>query len=198
MSSSSKGNNQEVGSIDLVSEQLESSRKSKKGQILNYLLRSFSLLNRVSIDDFSMTDKELAKLASSSGHGLNIVREIVEDFLRRLRYYREFLANIKIKWHHDPATLFRKVRIYLHKTHKLAPVFDYNRAKVNLKKLHAVFWRCGRWRQISTQLAIVIYLTDRRRKGDSYERNLLKDNVRAITNCSAYAFYRTKENLKIK
>lgn len=91
--------------------------------------------------------------------------------------------------------LNRKVRIYLHKVHRIAPVFDYNRAKKNLGILQTFLSQNSFWPQISTQIAIVIYATD---KNSNNDKKLLQKNIRTLCNCSAYAFHRTKNMLNIE
>ncbi|MFX1393520.1 MAG: hypothetical protein ACFFAH_08090 [Promethearchaeota archaeon] len=82
----------------------------------------------------------------------------------------------------------------LHKHYRIAPVFDYNRARANLKTLHKLCSIEAFWPQIPTQIATVIYITDYKSKNDE---KLFQKNLRALCGCSAYAFHRTRNMLKL-
>jgi hypothetical protein len=89
----------------------------------------------------------------------------------------------------------RKSRIYLHKVHHLAPVFDYGRAVVNLRSLCRLFSQENFFPLVSTQLAIVIYITDELDK--NAPKKLMQKNIRYVCSCSAYAFHMAKNRLNI-
>jgi hypothetical protein len=103
-----------------------------------------------------------------------------------------------MKWEHDLKKLNRKARIQLHRIYRFAPVFNYNRARKNLEILHVALNRKLFWPQINTQLAIVIYVTDKNDKNLQNNERILQKNIRALCNCSAYAFHRTRNILNIK
>jgi hypothetical protein len=94
--------------------------------------------------------------------------------------------------------MLSKAKIYLHKAHKMFPVFNYNRAKVNLKALHKFFALEGFWPKISTQIAIVIYITDILDTSSSFSGRLIQKNLRVLCDCSAYAFHRTRNIMKLR
>jgi hypothetical protein len=83
--------------------------------------------------------------------------------------------------------------IYLRKLHRLAPIFDFPRAKENARILkHKLDVRCF-MPQFTTQLAIVLYVTDL--NDLSMETVVKQSNLRILCNCSAYAFHRTRNRL---
>jgi len=138
----------------------------------------------------TLSDEQYRQISKEANIREFLVREIIEEFLMHLYDFKQFWKNVNIKWNHRQNLLYSKVRIYLHKLYRLAPVFDYNRAKTNLRILHRFFHRANYWPRISTQLAMVIYITD---KNDPLpNKNLRAQNIRVLANCSAYAFYRTR------
>jgi GTP-sensing pleiotropic transcriptional regulator CodY len=122
-----------------------------------------------------------------------LVKIIIEEFLQELQNFRKFWKHCNIKWNHRKERVFAKVRIYLHKLHRIAPVFDYRRARKNLNIFHKFLRMEHFWPQISTQLAIVIYITD---LNDSEHQDRLRiQNIRMLVNSSAYAFYGIRKRL---
>ena len=165
--------------------------------IINNLLRSFSVCNTYNhiVGALEKSDYiELSKLVSAPSL---IVKGIVEKFLKNMMYFEKFLRSCEFKSRHKPHKRYRYVRIYLHKIHRIAPVFNYKRAKQYLKLLHKLLDIRQFWPQFTTQIAIVIYITDKIDKSNQYSKKLLQKNIRAICSCSAYAFHRTRNFLHI-
>ncbi|TFG00562.1 MAG: hypothetical protein EU542_07955 [Promethearchaeota archaeon] len=160
--------------------------------VLKTLFQSHSITKdreeAVMLDGFS--DTTYRQISMDSNIQEFLVREIIEKFLFQFNYFRRFWKSSHIQWSHRQNRIYSKVRIYLHKVYKLAPVFDYSRAKTNLKILQRFFQISSFWPRISTQLAMVIYLTDLKDKLS--KKKLLMQNIRVLIDCSAYAFYRTK------
>ncbi|GAH62568.1 unnamed protein product [marine sediment metagenome] len=50
---------------------------------------------------------------------------------------------------------------------------------------------------MSTQIAIVIYITDKNDESFPENEKILQKNIRTLCNSSAYAFHRTRNILKI-
>jgi len=122
-----------------------------------------------------------------------LVKSIIERFLEQLYYYRKFWKNCHIAWNHQKNRILPKIRIYLHKLYRLAPVFDYRRARTNLRIFHIFLRRENFWPHISTQLAIVIYITDV--NDTQKEKELRNQNIRMLASSSAYAFYGVRKRL---
>jgi len=137
-----------------------------------------------------LSDDTYRQISEESNIQEFLVRDIIEKFFAQFYYFRKFWKRSHIHWRYKQNRIYSKVRIYLHKVYKLAPVFDYPRAKTNLKILQQFFQIASFWPRISTQLAMVIYLTDL--NDPLSTKNLLMQNIRVLMDCSAYAFYRTK------
>lgn len=158
--------------------------------ILNYLFRNFSFA----------TSKENVRVITISEYdkiseALNVPKPLVHKFISRflvdLQLFKNFLVD-------NPEILKsknqdRKIRIYLHKLHRLAPIFDYKRARENAqilkKKLDHLFF----WPQVMTQIATIIFITDILDKDTTPK--MIQANLRTLCSCSAYAFHRTRNKV---
>ena len=126
-----------------------------------------------------------------------LVLDIVSKFLIEIKTFSEMLRSGYIAWTPEKKRLYRKVRVYLHKAHKIAPIFDYQRAKKNLELLHILLARNYFWPHITTQLALVIFVTDRNDSNLPFNNYILQKNLRSFCSCSAYAFHMARNKLKI-
>ena len=169
---------------------------SVKKAILNYFFRCESLLDSagkvIKLNYFLV--ENVAKETQTSSY---LVLKTMEEFLKRVTYFKQFLGSGLIAWAPSKQKLLRKVRVYLHKAYKLAPVFDYDRAKKNLELLHVLLNRNFFWPHFTTQLALVIFVTDRNDPDLPNNDFILQKNVRALCSCSAYAFHMARNKLGI-
>jgi hypothetical protein len=179
-----------------IESSLELPEKELKARFLNVFLRNFSVLYKGKICQ-SLKDDDLKLLSSMTNISRPTVQVNVEEFLCNLINLEKFFHDYKMKWPHEPAKLYRKARIQLHRIYRFAPVFNYDRARKNLEILHSVLKKKLFWPQINTQIAIVIYVTDINDKSFHDNERLLQKNIRALCNCSAYAFHRTRNILNI-
>lgn len=180
-----------VGSQDGLSE-----RFLAKKTILDYFFRSESLLD-VTGKIVRLNSFFVERIAKETQISRNLVLEAMEEFLERVIYFRQFLESGHITWAPKKQQLYRKVRVYLHKTYKVAPVFDYQRAKKNLELLHVLLGRKFFWPHVPTQLALVIFVTDRNDSNLANNNFILQKNIRALCSCSAYAFHMARNKLGI-
>jgi len=174
----------------------DTNSKNIKASILDYLLRNLSLYKK---NSEKISDSFLKEVYSVLPEEFliphPIINYLLENFLTNLKYFRDLLRNCKIKWYKkDSKGRYRHVKIYMHKLHRLAPIFDYKRACSNLETLHKLFSFEGYWPHLTTQLALVLYITDA--KSDA-EPRLQQNNIRLICNCSAYAFHRARNILRL-
>ena len=70
---------------------------------------------------------------------------------------------------------------------------DKSVIKENIRILHDIFSKAMFWPKITTQIAITIYITDKKSDKTDF---LLQKNIQAICSCSAYAFHRTRNKLQ--
>lgn len=164
-------------------------------RIINRLLCTKSILEKANaLNIVNILSPSIIKtIAEDEMLPENIAETILKQFLKQIKTFSCFLDKYSVSWNYTPRAIYRKSRIYLHKVHKIAPVFNYKRARFNLRALNTFFHRIVVWPRISTQLALAIYITD---KKDPLRKQKLKPgNIRAITHCSAYAFYQNKNIL---
>ncbi|MFW9973567.1 MAG: hypothetical protein ACFFDF_25530 [Candidatus Odinarchaeota archaeon] len=161
--------------------------------VLDYLCRRISFVfanEKIRV----LTNTEITLISNATQIPKILVHKFIACFLIDLIHIKKFFKDnerlISSK-HHD-----RKVRIYLHKFHRLAPIFDYKRARENAKRLQVKLnFLCFR-PQIMTQIAIVIFITDLLDSRPSRKVNkIIQGNLRALCSCSAYAFHRTRNKL---
>jgi len=173
------------------------SDKEAKIRVLDELFRNVSFADDLHVKR-GIYQEDLKSISINSGVLLGRVFKIVEDFLMGIKNINDFYNKHPMSWNNNSIRLRRKIRIHLHKLHRIAPVFDYQRAKKNLIILHEALKRRLFCPQISTRLAIVIYVTDKKECDEDSKKYLIQKNVRALCNCSAYAFHRTRNKLGIK
>ena len=168
--------------------------KSAKVIILRVLLSTNSVLSH---EGEFLTPKggSYEQISAETGYELDVVESVVNIFLTDLYYFNKFLRNGCIKWTSDLKKLNRKVRTYVHKIHRLAPVFDYERARTNVGILQQMLSSINLWPRITTQMALVLYYTELR---SDKQVKTIQRNIRIMCNCSAYAFHETRNKLEEK
>lgn len=160
--------------------------------ILNKLLRSYSVQGPNN-SIIKLSEEQLKTLSNQLKFSYEIIELVINRFLTQLSHFKKFMKNCEIRI--GSMKLHKKVRIYLHKIHRIAPFFDYKRARINLSSLHQLFFQKNFWPSLSTQLTLLIYITDKLDK--RFGKKILQKNIYFICNCSAYAFHRTKNRLEI-
>ena len=167
-----------------------------KKTVLDYFFRCESLVDKnnkvVKLNHFVV--ENVAKETQIPG---DIALKVLREFLKRVVCFKRFLESGLIAWAPEKQHLYRKVRVYLHKTYKLAPIFDYERAKKNLELLHVLLSRKFFWPHVPTQLALVIFVTDRNDPNIANDNYVLQKNLRALCSCSAYSFHMARNKLGI-
>ena len=139
------------------------------------------------------TEAEIRQVSSLVDLPYATVRPIITKFLVDLVYFRKFLRCYKFTY--DYTKSVRKLTIYLRKLHRLAPIFNFSRAKQNARILKNNLARHCFLPQFTTQLAVVLFAPDI--NDQSTEKNIIQANLRLLCNCSAYAFHRTRNKIGI-
>ncbi|TFG28657.1 MAG: hypothetical protein EU532_04775 [Promethearchaeota archaeon] len=161
-------------------------------KIIDQFARTYSVL-RNNDSSIKLPQEKLNKLSGQLKISNETVQLIIENFLTKLVLFRNFVKYCEIRI--GSMNKNKKLRIYLHKIYRLAPIFDYKRARINLNILYRLFEKQNFWPTLTTQLAILIYITDR--YDPKFSKKILQKNIQIICNCSAYAFHRTKNRLEI-
>ena len=172
------------------SEETKPSHKELKARILSCLCREVCFVSYYNeVQAVSVVD--MKHLATRVHLPYSLVRPIITRFLVNLVYFRRFLRSYKFTY--DYTKSLRRLIIYIHKLHRLAPIFDFPRARENARILkHNMANRCF-LPQFTTQLAIVLYVTDINDKSEVLAIN--QTNLRVLCDCSAYAFHRTRNKI---
>ncbi|MHA1914464.1 MAG: hypothetical protein ACW986_03695 [Promethearchaeota archaeon] len=183
---------QEIVSRDVFREQISSpfNLRHYKAPVLDFLFRNIAFTT-VKENIRTLTLVEYWSIGEALSMPITIIHKIISRFLVDLIYFRKFLSlgnlNLGVK------NTRRKIQIYLHKIHKMAPVFDYKRASKNSdilkRKLDSLFF----WPRVTTQIAIIIFATDLLKEKKSSP--IIQSNLRSLCSCSAYAFHRTRNKI---
>jgi hypothetical protein len=162
-------------------------------EILDYLFRNITFvtseekIRAVSNSEFIMISKEtdIPEILVQK-----FITHFLVDIIRVRKFFKENSRLLSSR-HQD-----RKVRIYLHKLHRLAPVFDYKRARENARRLEMKLTQLCFRPQIMTQVAVIIFITDLLDSHPSRaKRKIIQSNLRVLCSCSAYAFHRTRNKI---
>jgi hypothetical protein len=175
--------------------ELSSRKISPKAEkiVLNTLFREYCFVSPPQ-KIRALTALEYNNIATITGLPITLVNSIISKFLVNLIYFRRFLRSYQFTYVYTKS--LRKLRLYIHKFHRLAPIFDYSRAKENAKILKNLLDHHCFMPQFTTQLAIVIFVTDVNDK--DFVNKIIQTNLRFLCNCSAYAFHRTRNRLGLK
>ncbi len=161
-----------------------------KPVVLNYLFRNISFLTRKE-KIRALTKLEYSQISRRINIPRVLVHKFVSEFLVNLLRLKQFIrTNSTIL---NSKVQERKVRLLLYKLYRLAPIFDYKRAKENATILKIKLDQLFFWPQIMTQIAVVIFITDLLDK--QQEQKIIQANLRSLCSCSAYAFHRTRNKL---
>ena len=168
-------------------------RREVRNAVLNCLFRNYSFFTPLQ-EIRELPVIELRGIAGITKIPNKVVASVVSKFLTELKYIHEFFKTNSVSY--TPFSHLRKMGIYLHKFNRIAPVFDFHRAKQNTQILEKKLSYICFWPQFMTQIAIVIYVTDL--NDPHFEKKIKQTNLRALCGCSAYAFHRTRNKLGLK
>lgn len=159
--------------------------------VLNYLFRNISFLTRrekiraITISEYQTISRDLEVPQI-------LVHKFISRFLVSLLHFRKLLDLHPEILHYKAQTL----PILLWRVHRIAPVFDYRRAKENAKILQKKLGHICFWPQVMTQLAVILFITDH--LDTSQTQKMIQVNLRILCCCSAYAFHRTRNKIGLK
>ena len=164
--------------------------------IVNFLFRYESLIdnnNKIRAPN-SLNLDLIAKQTNSSR---SVVLYIFNSFLRELKDFHDLLSTRYENWIPGRSHIYETLTIFLKRLYKTAPIFNYERAKKNLVALHNLLTINYYWPHITTQLALLIFVTDRNDPNITDKSYILQKNLRMLCTCSAYAFHCARNRLNI-
>ena len=164
--------------------------------IINFLFRYESLIdnNNKIRAPYSLNLDIIAEVTNSSR---SVVLYFFNSFLRELKEFHDFLNTRYENWIPGRRNIYEKLIIFLKRLYKTAPIFNYERAKKNLVALHNLLTINYYWPHITTQLALLIFVTDRNDPNITDKSYILQKNLRMLCTCSAYAFHCARNRLNI-
>jgi len=164
--------------------------------IINFLFRYESLIdnNNKIRAPYSLNLDIIAEVTNSSR---SVVLYFFNSFLRELKEFHDFLDTRYENWIPGRRNIYEKLIIFLKRLYKTAPIFNYERAKKNLVALHNLLTINYYWPHITTQLALLIFVTDRNDPNITDKSYILQKNLRMLCTCSAYAFHCARNRLNI-
>ena len=186
--------------ISLTNHSIEKDVSNKRGlnrtAIINLFFRYESLINdsnKVRTPDRLNLDKIAKKAKTSKG----VVLYILNSFLGQLKDFHDFLTTRYENWTPGKKHIYEKLTVYLEKLYVIAPIFNFQRAKKNIDVLHYLLSNNYYWPHITTQLALLIFVTDRNDPNRQEKAYILQKNLRMLCTCSAYAFHCARNRLNI-
>ena len=169
---------------------------SSKSTVLNYLFRKKCFVDsheRILV----LSDFTIKKIAQEVNIPFDTTEGIIIQCLLHMFHFKRILNCEGFTWNNNMKKLKRKLRVYLYKAHRIAPVFDYKRAKINSETLIRLMKRSCYFPRFTTQLALVLFITDANNQRKLFDTPLLQRNLRAFCDCSAFAFHRARNKLRI-
>ncbi|KKL93004.1 hypothetical protein LCGC14_1879060, partial [marine sediment metagenome] len=122
--------------------------------LLNKLFRQFSFAT-YNQNVSSLRPLEYTKLALVTKLPVKIIYPIIKGFLIELVYFKRFLRKHTFSF--DETAKLDKLITFLNKVHKLAPVFDFKRARENARILKIKLQEMCFFPHFTTQIAIVVF-----------------------------------------
>ncbi|MFW9988857.1 MAG: hypothetical protein ACFFC3_09400 [Candidatus Odinarchaeota archaeon] len=160
-------------------------------KVLSCLFRNITLTSKRNGKILALGKPSYTLLSNLTDTPILLVHKFVNRFLVDIIRFRKFLTLY-------PETLnsrnhSKKVHIYLHKLYRLAPIFNYNRAKENVRRLQIILRRIYYEPQIMTQIAFIIFITDF--LDTKYPQKIIQSNLQMLCSCSAYSFHRLRNKI---
>jgi len=165
--------------------------KNLRRLVLDFYLRNCTIRN-IDVLEKRVSIGVIDKISKNLLYPSQLIEEILETFRLDIKYYLRLVDSFKSRY--NPFRLEKRLRIYLHKLSRIAPVFDYKRARSNIGSLLRLLRNFNFYPQLSTQIACIIYATDIKSKNNA---KLMQMNIRTISGCSGYAFHKIRNKLNI-
>jgi hypothetical protein len=168
------------------------SQRKVRLRVLDYMFRYISFVNNkekicaINSEEYNQISKEL-------NLPKDLVHKFISKFLVDLVKFHKFIERHPEILHANELNHTQPINLFLWRIYKLAPVFDYKRARENARRLKKKLDVLYFWPQIMTQVATVIFITDYIDKNKSIKLKQL--NLRVLCQCSAYAFHRTRNKI---
>lgn len=177
--------------VDVEESEIITPSKVIKQRVLEYIFRNipFTQANRVT----HLSLDKYRQLRTALNIPIPIIRDIYTRFVVDLTHFKVFQHRYTIGV--GLKSPLRKSLVYLWKVYRIAPVFDYSRAKLNLKSLIVLLSRLNYWPQIMTQVAVTLYITEV--NSATLKKLIPQNKICILCDCSPYAFHRCRNKVRI-
>lgn len=176
----------------ISSQVIYKSFRSEYESVIDNFLRNYSILNYRSLQ----MEEISTAISNSLSHIPNFyISRAIDCFLAQMNNYHRLEQP---KWQPDRAQRVRNIAKLLQKINTFAPVYDLNRSLVNADILQEVLSACNLYLQLSTQISLIIFITDLKSQMQDDIKPLIQKNIQEITQCSPYAFHRSRNLIEKK
>ena len=182
-----KPSEKSIAEIDETQEVI--SPKMIKKRLLEYIFRNIPFTQKNRIIHLSLDKYRHLRFALTLP--IPNIRDIYTRFVVDLTHFKMFQNRYTIGI--GLKTPLHKAQVYLWKVYRIAPVFDYNRAKANLNSLTKLLGRLNYWPQIMTQIAVALYITEV--NGIKARNPILQNKICILCDCSPYSFHRCRNKI---
>ena len=179
-------------------------KKKLKIEILDHSFRKYNFLME------SLSISRFAKILhhSFSEHDISEIQEVLNNFSDDWKRYKiRFQLTTKLlPFHGEPHSVhdlmeyrFNVLQQHLKELYHVAPIFNLQRATHNAKVLLTMLDQKNYCPVLSTQLALILFVTDTRDSlvKEGKKKPILQVNIRNLCKTSAYAFHRARNKLGI-
>lgn len=167
-----------------------------KEKVINYFFRFTSIANDNN-EYNDLTPLLIGNIVKKTNLPNSVVLNTVLEFISEATQFSRTLSLVLMSWGSRDKTILRQAKFYLRKAYRIAPVFDYSRAIINLEILHKILKKNFFWPRITTKLALTLFVTDKNDSTITNKEYILQKNLRAFCACSAYAFHMARKKLNI-
>ena len=193
MTQTLKNQNIETQDVDEYYVKFFKTQEKLRPDVLEYLFQNITFItNREKLRALSVSEYD--NVIKATGIPKVLVHKYISRFLVDLLKFKRLLSKcpqILNSRQND-----RGLGIFLNRIYRIAPVFNYRRARENARRLKKKLDHLCFWPQLMTQAATVIYITDKLDKNK--KDKIIQSNLRVLCCCSAYAFHRTRNKLGFK
>ncbi|MBY8988727.1 MAG: hypothetical protein KGD61_09755, partial [Candidatus Lokiarchaeota archaeon] len=150
-------------SVTLTKQIVEKDNTTEYGLTRKVIINSFFRYESLIDDNNRIRSPDrlnLEKIAEETNTSKGVVLYILSSFLRELEDFHDFLTTRYENWTPGRRHIYEKLNVYLKRLYVTAPIFNYQRAKKNIDVLHYLLSNSYYWPHITTQLALLIFVTD--------------------------------------
>ncbi len=182
-----------------------------KKQIINYIFRETSFLDKkITTSIFELLLEKIRNAFIPKKLRFEDIGAIFSEFMLQWQKFKEYYRkNVKMQCcflntrlrSREELLQIRLILLkeYLEMMHDFADIFNLERALTNAETLLKILTQMNYWPTLSTQLALIVFITDLRSLAvqQGNKKCLVQNNIILLCNSSAYAFHQARNKLNI-